>query len=85
MSRSAGSAAPTAATARTLGGKNHLQQFVWIFEEIPELVALRAEHFLCQLRRHFDARNGRILRHIADLVDLDARFSRQRRLQLFRQ
>jgi hypothetical protein len=61
-----------------------LQEFVRVLEEISELVSLGAERLRCQLRRHLDSRHGRIFRDIANLVDLDARFTRERRFQLFR-
>jgi bifunctional pyridoxal-dependent enzyme with beta-cystathionase and maltose regulon repressor activities len=35
------------------------------------------------LRGHLDPRHGRIFSDVADLVDLDARFAGERRLQLF--
>jgi hypothetical protein len=37
------------------------------------------------LRRHLDAGHGTVFRHKPNLVDADARLSRQRRLQLFRE
>jgi hypothetical protein len=76
-------ATTTAAPARAFRREDHLQQLVRIFEEIFEFVAVRAQHFLRQLRRHLDSRHGRIFRHVADLIHLDAGFSRQRGLQLF--
>jgi hypothetical protein len=79
------SAATTAAGARTFRREDHLQQLVGILKEIFEFVALRTQHFLRQLRRDLDARHGRIFRHVANLIHLDAGFSRQRGLQLFRQ
>jgi hypothetical protein len=74
-----------AAPARTFRREDHLQQLVRIFKEIFEFVALRAQHFLCQLRRHLDPGHGRIFRHVADFIHLDAGLSCQRGLQLFRQ
>jgi hypothetical protein len=62
-----------------------LQQTVGILEEILELVALRAESFSGELRRNLDARDGRIFRHIANFVDLDACLARERGFQLFRE
>src|SRR5713226_4955857 len=44
---------------------------------------MRPESFRRELRGHFDSSNGRIFRDIADLVDLDARFSGERGLELF--
>jgi hypothetical protein len=87
VSRSAGPAhaAATPAGTRTFRGENHLQQLLWIFEEIFEFVARRAEHLVRKLRRNLDARNRGILRHVADLVDLDAGLTGQRGFQLFRQ
>jgi hypothetical protein len=73
------------APARAFRREDHLQQLVRIFEEILEFVAVRAQHFLRQLRRHLDSRHGRIFRHVANLIHLDAGFSRKRGLQLFRQ
>jgi hypothetical protein len=78
-------ATTTAARAHALGSQNHLQHLVWVFEEILEFVTRRAEHFLRQLRRHLDARDRRIFRNVADFIDLDARLSRQRGFQLFRE
>jgi hypothetical protein len=62
-----------------------LQQLIGIFEEVPELFALCAEGFGGELRRYFDSRYGRVFRHITNLIDLDAGFTGERRLQLFRQ
>jgi hypothetical protein len=83
--RSAHPSAPTsAAGAHAFCSQNHLQHFVWIFEEILEFVAGRSEYFLRQLRRHLDARHRRIFRDVANFIDLNARLSRQRGFQLFR-
>jgi hypothetical protein len=60
-----------------------LQELVRIFEEISKLVALRAESFRSQLRGHLDPRHGRIFCDIANLVDLDARFTGKCGFQLF--
>jgi hypothetical protein len=60
-----------------------LEELVGVFEEILELVALGAESFRCQLRGHLDSRHGRIFRDIANLVDLDARFTGECGFQLF--
>jgi hypothetical protein len=73
----------TATPARAFRREDHLQKLVRIFEEIFEFVAVRAQHFLRQLRRHLDSRHRRIFRHVPNLVHLDAGFSRQRGLQLF--
>jgi hypothetical protein len=62
-----------------------LQQFVRIFEEIFEFVAVRTQHLLRQLRRYLDPRHGRIFRHVPNLIHLDAGFSCQSGLQLLRQ
>jgi hypothetical protein len=60
-----------------------LQELVGVFEEILKLVALGAESFRRELRGHLDPRHGRIFRNIANLVDLDARFTGQCGFQLF--
>jgi hypothetical protein len=62
-----------------------LQHLVRVFEEVLELIAGRAEHLLRKLRRHFNPRYRGIFRHVADFIYLDARVSRQRRFQLFRE
>jgi hypothetical protein len=87
MPRPTSSSATTAAAApaRTFRREDHLQQLVRIFKEIFEFVAVRTQHFLRQLRRHLDSRHGRIFRHVANLIYLDAGFSRQRGLQLLGQ
>jgi hypothetical protein len=77
------SSATTASAAWAFRGKNHLQEFVGIFKEVFELVALGAESLRGKLRGHLDPRHGRIFRDVAYLVDLDARFTSERRLQLF--
>jgi hypothetical protein len=79
------SAATPAAGAHTLRSQDHLQHLVGVFEEIFEFVASRPENFLRKLRRHLDARYGRILGDVADFVHLDAGVSRQRGFQLFRE
>jgi hypothetical protein len=60
-----------------------LQHFVWVFEEVLEFVARRAQHLLGKLRRHLDPRHGGVFRHVADFIHFDAGLSRQRRFQLF--
>jgi hypothetical protein len=60
-----------------------LQELVRVFEEVLKLVALCAESFRCQLRGHLDSRHGRIFSDIANLVDLDARFTGKCGFQLF--
>jgi len=60
-----------------------LEQFVRIFENIPEFVAARAKRLGGQLRGHLDAGNRPVFRHESNLVDLDARLSRHCGLQLF--
>jgi hypothetical protein len=49
-----------------------LQQLVGILEKILEFVTLRTEGLYRELGSHLDAGHGRIFRHIADLIDLDA-------------
>jgi len=56
MPRPTRASAATAATARAFRREDHLQQLVRIFEEILEFVAVRAQHFLRQLRRHLNPR-----------------------------
>jgi hypothetical protein len=60
-----------------------LEELVGVFEKILELVALGAESFRCQLRGHLNSRHGRIFRDVANLVDLDARFTGECGFQLF--
>jgi hypothetical protein len=79
--RSASSAA-TAPTARTFRRKNHLQELVGVFEEILELIALRAQSLGRELRGHLDPGYRRIFGNIANLVDLNAGFTGERRFQL---
>jgi hypothetical protein len=62
-----------------------LQHLVRIFEEILEFFACRPENLLRKLRRYLNARYRRILSDVADFVHLDARVSRQRGFQLFRE
>jgi hypothetical protein len=78
MPRSTCSSATTtaASSARAFRREDHLQQLVRIFEEIFEFVAVRAQHFLRQLRGHLDSRHGRIFGHVPNLIHLDAGFSR---------
>jgi len=52
-----------------------LQQLVGILEKILEFVTLCTEGLYGELGSHLDASHGRIFRHIADLIDLDARFA----------
>jgi hypothetical protein len=61
-----------------------LQQFVGVFEEIFELVTLRTENFCGELRGHFHTSGGSIFRNVANFVDLDCCFPRERRFQLLR-
>jgi len=77
------SSAATSARAHALCGQNHLQHFVGVFEEIFELISGCAQYFLGELRRHFDARDRRVFRHVANLIHLDAGFAGERRFQLF--
>jgi hypothetical protein len=79
------SSTAASAAARTFRGKNHLQEFVGVFKEIFELVALGAERLRGKLRGHLDSRHGRIFRNVANLVDLDAGFAGERGFQLFRE
>jgi len=60
-----------------------LEELVRVFEEIPELVALGAEGLRSKLRGHLDPGHGRIFRDIANLVDLDTRFTGEGGFQLF--
>jgi hypothetical protein len=46
---------------------------------------LSAESLRGKLRGHLDSRHGGIFRDIANLVDLDARFTGERGFQLFRE
>jgi len=62
-----------------------LQHLVWVFEELSKFVARRPEYLLRKLRRHLDARYRSIFRDVADFIYLDARISRQRGFQLFRE
>jgi hypothetical protein len=83
VSGSTHAASTTAGGAHALGSQDHLQHLIWIFKEIFEFVARRAEHFLRKLRGNFDSRHRRIFRHVADFIHLDARVSRQSAFQLF--
>lgn len=62
-----------------------MEQLAGILKEISQFIALGSEHLARQLRRNLDARNRRILRHIANLVHLDIGVACQGRFQLFRQ
>jgi len=62
-----------------------LQELVRVFEEVFELVALGAEGLRGELRSHLDTCHGRIFRNIANLIDLDARFTGERGFQLLRE
>src|SRR6202011_682375 len=66
------SRSPTARTAAALGGKNHLQQFIGIVEEVPEFVALRTQNLRGEVRGHLDSCHRGIFRHVANFVDPDA-------------
>jgi hypothetical protein len=85
MSRPARSSPATPAASSALRREDHLQHLVGVFKEFPEFVALRAQRFRRQLRRHFDSRHGRVFRHVANLVHLDTGVAAQSGLQLFRQ
>jgi hypothetical protein len=73
------------AAARAFRCQNHLQQPVGIIQKIFEFVALRAQYLGCQICGNLRAGNRRILRDIANLVDLDSNFSRQSQFQLLSQ
>jgi hypothetical protein len=60
-----------------------LEQLVGILKKVPELVALRAERLSRELRGNLDSGHGRIFRHVANFVDLNARLACERGLQLF--
>jgi hypothetical protein len=60
-----------------------LQHLVRVFEEVLKFVSRRSQHLLGKLRRHLDPRHGRIFRHVANFIHLDAGVSRQRGFQLF--
>jgi hypothetical protein len=62
-----------------------LQQFVWIFQKIPELVALCSENFCSQLRRDFHARDRRVFGDVANLIYFDTGLSRERGFELLRE
>jgi hypothetical protein len=55
-----------------------LQQFLRVFKNFPEFVALRAEHFRSQLSRNFYSSDGSIFRHEPDFVDANAWISGHR-------
>jgi hypothetical protein len=77
------SAATPAARAHALRSEGHLEHFVGIFEEVLELVARSAQHFLCELRRYFNSRHRRIFRDVSNLIDFDRRVAGKCGLQLF--
>jgi hypothetical protein len=83
----AGAAHSSAATARsrTLGRENHLQEFVRVFEEVSELIALRSQYFAGQLRGDLDPGHRRIFCHVSDFIHFDAGISCGRGLELFGQ
>jgi hypothetical protein len=62
-----------------------LQQFIRIFKNIAQFVAACAQRLGRQLRRHLDSRDGAVFGNKPNLVNLDARLSRHRCLQLLRQ
>jgi hypothetical protein len=62
-----------------------LEELVWVFKKVSQLVALRSQRLRRQLRRHFDSRHGRIFRHVANFIYPDACLARERGFQLFRQ
>jgi hypothetical protein len=55
-----------------------LQQFLRVFKNFPEFVALRAKHLRRQLSRNFYPRDRSIFRHKTNLVDANARISGHR-------
>jgi hypothetical protein len=61
-----------------------LQEFLRIFKNVAQFIALCSQHFRSQLRRHLDSRHRSIFRNESNFVDLDARITGQRGLQLFR-
>jgi hypothetical protein len=81
--RSSSTAAP--ASARAFCGQNHLQQLVWVFKKISQLVALRSEYFRSQVGGYLDSCHRGIFLHVANFIYLDARLPRQRGFQLLRQ
>jgi hypothetical protein len=85
VSRAACPSATSTAGARAFRRQNHLQQFVGIFKEISQFVALRSQRLGRQLRGDFDARHRRIFSHVANFIHLNACVPGQRGLQLFRQ
>jgi hypothetical protein len=62
-----------------------LEKLVGVFEEILEFVPLGTKRFRRQLRGNLDSCNGRILRDIANFIDLNARLTGERGFQLFRE
>jgi hypothetical protein len=70
-------ATPSASSPDAFGGEDHLQHLVGVFKQFPELIALRAQRLGGQLRRHLDASDRRILRHVADFIHLDGGVSAQ--------
>jgi hypothetical protein len=62
-----------------------LQQLVWVFKKISQLVALRSEYFRSQVGGYLDSCHRGIFLHVANFIYLDARLPRQRGFQLFRQ
>jgi len=62
-----------------------LQQLIGVLKNVAKLIASGAQRLCRQLRRHLDSGHGAVFRNKSNLVDLDARLSRQRRFQLVRQ
>jgi len=62
-----------------------LQQFVGIFKNVAKFIAACSQRLGRQLRGHLDSRHGAVFRNKPNLVDLNARVSRHRGLQLLRQ
>jgi hypothetical protein len=70
----------SAASPEAFRGEDHLQHLVGILKQFPELIALRAQRLCGQLRRHLDASDRRILRHVADFIHFDGGVSAERGL-----
>jgi hypothetical protein len=59
-----------------------LEQLVRVVKEIPKLVTVFAENLRGEICRHLDTSDRRVLGHIPNFVDLDARITGEGRLQL---
>jgi hypothetical protein len=62
-----------------------LQQLIWIFKNVPHLVAGRAQRFRGQLRRDLQSGNRSIFCDKSNFVDTYSGLARQRRFQLLRE